>query len=288
MMDPPLAFERCYPDLGALRLHFDVMDSTQLYCKRNMARLLQNGILQDEENMVVVTCNEQTNGIGTRDTKKKQDRVWISEKGNIFTTFVLLWKREDIEKVKYLAQTSTVAVSKTLEYFHLVTKIKWINDVLVNEKKIAGCLVNLYYLDDFPALLNRYVCVMIGIGINITLTDKNNFLHNNYTSLHKELQRDFNTSHLTPSVEDVTEKLIYNLNAVLIKLRKEGFSSFLDYITPRLLYKDRNVLVDTDNELIDGYLQGMLHDGSLLLLRGKNELVRVNTGHLRLFDGSSG
>ncbi|ANQ07122.1 Biotin-[acetyl-CoA-carboxylase] ligase [Plasmodium coatneyi] len=287
-MDPEASFERSYPELGALRLHFDVLDSTQLYCKRNMARLLQNGILQDEKNIIVVTCNEQTNGIGTRDTKKKQDRVWLSERGNIFTTFVLLWKREDIEKVKYLAQTSTVAVSKTLEHFHLVTQIKWINDVLVNEKKIAGCLVNLYYLDDFPSLLNRYVCVMIGIGINLTLTDRNNLLGNNYTSVQKELQRDFNSLYLIPSVEDVTEKLIYNLHAVLVKLREEGFSSFLDYITPRLLYKDRNVLVDTDHELIHGCLQGLLHDGSLLLLRGKNELIHVNTGHLRLFDGHPG
>ncbi|KJP85093.1 biotin-[acetyl-CoA-carboxylase] ligase [Plasmodium fragile] len=284
-MDPPASFERCYPDLGALRLHFDVLDSTQLYCKRNMARLLQNGILQDDKNMVLVTCNEQTNGIGTRDTKKKQDRIWLSERGNIFTTFLFLWKREDLEKVKYLAQTSTVAVSKTLEHFHLVTQIKWINDVLVNEKKISGCLVNLYYLDDFPSLLNRYVCVMVGIGINLTLTDKNNLLRDNYTCVQKELQRDFNNLYLIPSAEDVMEKLIYNFNAVVIKLKEEGFSSFLDYITPRLLYKDRTVMVDTDHELIDGHLQGLLHDGSLLLLRGKNELVRVNTGHLRLFEG---
>ncbi|GAB65478.1 biotin--[acetyl-CoA-carboxylase] synthetase, partial [Plasmodium cynomolgi strain B] len=178
--------------------------------------------------------------------------------------------------------------SKTLEQFHLVTQIKWINDVLVNEKKISGCLVNLYYLDDFPSLLNRYVCVMIGIGINLTLRDKNNLLGNNYTCVEKELQRDFNSLYLMPSVEEVTEKLINNLNAVLTQLREEGFSCFLDYITPRLLYKDRNVLVDTDHELIDGHLQGLLHDGSLLLLRGKNELVRVNTGHLRLFDGRTG
>ncbi|EUD66216.1 biotin-[acetyl-CoA-carboxylase] ligase [Plasmodium inui San Antonio 1] len=287
-MDPPAAFERCYPELGALRLHFDVLDSTQLYCKRNMARLLQNGTLQDDKSIVVVTCNEQTNGIGTRDTKKKQDRIWLSERGNIFTTFVLLWKREDSEKVKYLAQTSTVAVSKTLEHFHLVTQIKWINDVLVNEKKIAGCLVNLYYLDEFPSLLNRYVCVMVGIGINITLTDKENLLGNNYTSVQKELERDFNNLSLIPSLEDVTENLISNFRAVLTELKEEGFSSFLDYITPRLLYKDKNVVVDTDHELIDGHLQGLLHDGSLLLLRGKNELVRVNTGHLRLFDGRPG
>ncbi|KMZ87658.1 biotin--acetyl-CoA-carboxylase, putative [Plasmodium vivax] len=280
-MDPAAAFERRYPELGALRLHFDVLDSTQLYCKRNMARLLQNGSLQDDKHMVVVTCNEQTNGIGTRDTKKKQDRMWLSERGNLFTTFVLLWKREDLEKVKYLSQTSTVAVSKTLEHFHLVTQIKWVNDVLVNEKKIAGCLVHLHYLDDFPSL-SRYACVMVGIGINITLRDKDNLLGDNYTSVQKELQRDFGSFCSIPSVEDVMDKLILNLHAVFTKLREEGFSSFLDYITPRLLYKDRNVLVDTDGELIAGHLQGLLHDGSLLLLRGENELVRVNTGHLRL------
>ncbi|GAW79969.1 biotin--[acetyl-CoA-carboxylase] synthetase [Plasmodium gonderi] len=284
MKEPNVVFKKRYSELKVLRLHFDVLDSTQLYCRRNMKQFMQNGDLRDDKNMIVVSCNDQTNGIGTRDTKKNEDRVWVSERGNVFTTCVILWKREDLDKVKYLAQTSTVAVSKTLEYFHLITQIKWINDVLVNQKKISGCLINLYHLDDCPSLLRSYVCIMIGTGINLHLKDEGNILKNNYTSVEKELERDFQNPALVPSVEEVTEKFIENLHSALGKLRTDGFSYFLDYITPRLLYKDKKVIIDMDNQVIDGQLKGLRNDGSIILLREENEIVNINIGHLRLFD----
>ncbi|CAD2112031.1 biotin-[acetyl-CoA-carboxylase] ligase [Plasmodium vinckei petteri] len=280
-----IQYERFYEKFNARHLHFDELDSTQLYCKRNMKLFIQNGELKNEENMIIVSCNSQTNGIGTRDTKNKIDRVWVSENGNVFISIINLWKIEDIQKINCLAQTCTVAISKTLEEFHLLTQIKWINDVLVDYKKISGCLVNLFYLDEFPDLEKKYVCVIAGIGINVNLTD-NNILSNNYTSIKKQLEQDFNVSSLVPSVEQVIQKLISHFFISINKLRDENFSYFLEYITVRLLYKGEKVIIDQDNHQIVGYLKGILHDGSIILLNDQNELIYANTGHLRLYRGS--
>ncbi|CAD2087014.1 biotin--acetyl-CoA-carboxylase, putative [Plasmodium vinckei brucechwatti] len=279
-----IQYERFYEKFNARHLHFDELDSTQLYCKRNMKLFIQNGELKNEENMIIVSCNSQTNGIGTRDTKNKVDRVWVSENGNVFISIINLWKIEDIQKINCLAQACTVAISKTLEEFHLLTQIKWINDVLVDYKKISGCLVNLFYLDEFPDLEKKYVCVIAGIGINVNLTD-NNILSNNYTSIKKQLEQDYNVASLVPSVEQVIQKLINHFFISINKLRDENFSHFLEYITVRLLYKGEKVIIDQDNHQIVGYLKGILHDGSIILLNDQNELIYANTGHLRLYRG---
>ncbi|CRH01325.1 biotin protein ligase, putative [Plasmodium relictum] len=276
-MEEKILFQKSYPEYNAFRYHFDVLDSTQLYCKRNIKSFIENGKLKDNY-MIIVSSNSQTNGIGTRDTKQNTDRLWLSEKGNIFTTFVFLWNKKDLKKASCLAQTSTVAISKTLEFYDLKAQIKWINDVLINNKKLAGCLVNLYFLDDTS--LDDYVCIMVGIGMNVELLDDKDILNNNFTSIKKELEQNFNKLSSIPSVEDVMQKLIENFYLAIKQLYNEGFLSLLDYILPRLLYREKKVLIDQDNNQIIGYLKGLANDGSILLLNDKNQTINVNNGHL--------
>ncbi|SOV77253.1 biotin--acetyl-CoA-carboxylase, putative [Plasmodium sp. gorilla clade G3] len=285
-------FERFYTDINSLHLHFECLDSTQLYCRRNMKRFIEENKLRDD-NMIIVSCNKQYHGIGTRDTNKNEDRIWLSEEGNVFVTFLFLWNDDLIDKVKLLTQTCTVAISKTLESFYLITQIKWINDVYVNYKKISGCLIHMYHYMDNQIYHNNTVnnintkkknkiCLLVGIGINVNLEDPYNLLNNNYTSVKKEYLQDFDTPSLIPTVEQITLKLIINVHDSINTLRKEGFSEFLNYIITRLLYKDKKVLIDQDNQYIVGYLKGLLHDGSLLLLTEDNQMINVNTGRLHI------
>ncbi|VWU49780.1 biotin protein ligase, putative [Hepatocystis sp. ex Piliocolobus tephrosceles] len=284
MAEEKVIFEKVYPEYNIHRTHFEELDSTQLYCRRHMMYYIKNELLNNINKVIAISANSQTNGIGTRDTKEKKDRIWLSEKGNLFISFMQLWPIDDLLKIQCMAQTCTVAISKTLECFYLVTQIKWINDVLVNEKKISGCLSNLYYLDDCMGLEKKYVYIIVGIGININLVDNKNILFNNYTSIKKELKKDFNDVTLVPSVETVTNKLIENYYLVMNKLRNEGFSYFLEYINIRLLYKGKKIIIDQDNNKMVGYLKGILADGSLCLLQQNNEIIRVNTGKMYLYE----
>ncbi|CDO64699.1 biotin--acetyl-CoA-carboxylase, putative [Plasmodium reichenowi] len=294
-------FERFYEDINSLHLHFECLDSTQQYCRRNMNRFIEENKLRDD-NMIIVSCNKQNHGIGTRDTYKNEDRIWLSEEGNVFVTFLFLWNDDLIDKVKLLTQTCTVAISKTLESFYLVTQIKWINDVYVNYKKISGCLIHMYHhmenQKDHNIMKNnnkkkkknnnnkkkKKICLLVGIGINVNLEDQNNILNNNYTSVKKEYLQDFDTPKLIPTVEQITLKLIINVKHAINTLCKEGFTEFLNYIISRLLYKDKKVIINQDNQYIVGYLKGLLHDGSLLLLTEDNKFINVHTGRLHVKD----
>ncbi|KYN96191.1 putative biotin protein ligase [Plasmodium gaboni] len=279
-----ILFEKEYPEYNCMRIHFDVLDSTQLFCKRNKKFFIKSGKLK-ENNTIVISCNMQTNGIGTRDTKRNIDRYWLSDEGNLFISFIFLWNKNQMNIINCLAQSCTVAISKTIEYYNLETQIKWINDVLINYKKIAGCLVNLQYLDDinFTDIYTNNVYIICGIGINVELIDDCNLLTKNFTSIKKEL---INCSYekkkcSIPSVEQVTEKLLENFFFTINKLCNHGFSSLLDYISIRLLYKEKKVVIDQDNHTIVGYLENLSDDGSIILLEEKTrKLVYINHGHL--------
>lgn len=280
-----ILFEKVYPEYNCMRIHFDVLDSTQLFSKRNKKFFIKSGKLK-ENNTIIISCNIQTNGIGTRDTKRNMDRYWLSDKGNLFISFIFLWNKNQMNKINCLAQTCTVAISKTIEYYNLRTQIKWINDVLIDYKKIAGCLVNLQYLDDihFTDIYSNYVYIICGIGINVELMDDYNLLTTNFTSIKKELINSSNEKkkiYSIPSVEQVTEKLINNFFLTINKLSNHGFSSLLDYISIRLLYKEKKVVIDQDNNTTTGYLEDLSDDGSIILLEEKtSKIVYINHGHL--------
>ncbi|KEG04663.1 biotin protein ligase, putative [Plasmodium vinckei vinckei] len=289
-----IMYEKIYCAHNTYRYHFDELDSTQLYCKRNMKKFIDDIKKKNFDNMIAVSCNLQTNGIGTKDTKKNINRLWVSERGNLFISFVFLWEKNKIEILKCLSQVSTVAISKSLEHYNLKCQIKWINDVLINYKKIAGCLINIYYLNNETkqmccqnscSIKNDYICVIAGIGINIDLIDQNNLLNNNFTSIKNEINTNsMDTNIIVPSVEDTTEKLIENFYDVINNFKNGGFSLFLDYITLRLLYKSKKVIINQDNNKVIGYLKGMEDDGTLILMDDNNRIIHVNNGHMYLYD----
>ena len=79
-------------------------------------------------------------------------RKWVSHHGNLYTSFIYACEERDAR----LSYAVAVAVADTLFSFGIVPTIKWPNDILVDDKKISGILIEYY---------GRFV--IVGIGINI-------------------------------------------------------------------------------------------------------------------------
>lgn len=79
-------------------------------------------------------------------------RKWISHHGNLYASFVFACEERDAR----LSYAVAVAVADTLFSFGIVSTIKWPNDILVDDKKISGILIEYY---------GRFV--IVGIGINV-------------------------------------------------------------------------------------------------------------------------
>jgi BirA family transcriptional regulator, biotin operon repressor / biotin---[acetyl-CoA-carboxylase] ligase len=107
--------------------------------------------LHGVESGTVITAGFQSSGRG-----RMKGREWLSEAGKNLL-FTLLIKRKELNialnLVPLMAGCSVSSIME--EQFKLPSEIKWPNDVLINEKKIAGILCSV--CDEY---------VLIGIGIN--------------------------------------------------------------------------------------------------------------------------
>jgi len=131
-------------------LSFDELDSTNEEAKR----LAKSGGCHG----AVVWAKRQTAGKG------RMGREWISSEGNLFVSILLQPERvmADLAQLSFVAAISVIdAIEPMLESDKLLQN-KWPNDVLLNDKKLSGILLESFRVDgsDKP-------WVIVGVGVNI-------------------------------------------------------------------------------------------------------------------------
>jgi BirA family biotin operon repressor/biotin-[acetyl-CoA-carboxylase] ligase len=96
----------------------------------------------------VVISDSQTSGRG------RYGREWISKTGNAYFTMLLNSKGSD-EQICYIAGLALFDVLKQHITSHKI-QLKWVNDILIDGKKIAGILLEKF---------DRFV--LVGVGVNL-------------------------------------------------------------------------------------------------------------------------
>ncbi|MFW5807518.1 MAG: biotin--[acetyl-CoA-carboxylase] ligase [Spirochaetota bacterium] len=108
----------------------------------------------NDSDEVIVLAEEQTGGRGKRSV------VWHSPPGGIYYTHI--WHPDiPLERVMTVMLAGAVSVACALREHGVEAMVKWPNDVLVGEKKIAGILV------EFGGEYDWVKSVKTGFGINV-------------------------------------------------------------------------------------------------------------------------
>ena len=127
----------------------DTVDSTNEYAKG----LVKNGMLKD----AVVIAKEQLKGKGTK------GRSFYSPSGKGLYLSYLFHRNTTVEELPPITPLAAVAVKRAVERcFSLGVQIKWVNDIVVENKKLCGILT-----ETVTNPSNNNVSVIIGIGVNI-------------------------------------------------------------------------------------------------------------------------
>ncbi len=126
---------------------------------------------------LVIIAEEQTGGIG------RMGRVWVSPSGGIWITIVLK-PVIPIDHVFMVTMAGSVAVARAIrKEFDLGALIKWPNDILIGNKKVAGLLLELSAEAD-----TIHHCLLgIGIDANVPLTQFSFDLQKEITSISTEV-----------------------------------------------------------------------------------------------------
>ena len=124
--------------------------STNLIARRVVSECIENELSLPQ---AMIIAGEQFAGRG------RNDRSWSSPPGKgIYATTMITRPARELALVP-LAMANIVA-SYLRETFAIDARIKWPNDVLVGQKKIAGILIEARVQDD-------RVFLLIGTGINV-------------------------------------------------------------------------------------------------------------------------
>jgi BirA family transcriptional regulator, biotin operon repressor / biotin---[acetyl-CoA-carboxylase] ligase len=137
--------------IGQKHLFTKTVGSTNELAKQlNKEKGVENGFL--------LWSDYQSNGRG------RNGKTWLGEAGlNIYASFVLKPFRLETPNLPYLNFACTLAVFDVLNHYlqKQAVQIKWPNDLIVNDKKIAGILIE-------NQLGPKYVSsVVFGLGINV-------------------------------------------------------------------------------------------------------------------------
>ncbi|MDR2394536.1 MAG: biotin--[acetyl-CoA-carboxylase] ligase [Treponema sp.] len=130
------------------------VDSTNEYAKT----LAQGGAPSG----TVVRAQRQTKGKGTR------NRTWVSPEGNVYWSGIIQAKDIGAARFSDLVYVNALAVYHTIAQYTDESQIaiKWPNDMLFREKKIAGSLLECGAIDG----RGKPGWIVIGTGINAAVS----------------------------------------------------------------------------------------------------------------------
>lgn len=197
-----------------------------------------------------IIAGQQTAGRG------RHGRTWISEKDSGLYFSIVLRPKLEPRSLPLITLMSGVAVYDALKELGLKPDIKWVNDILVGDKKISGILAETV---ETPSGL----AVVVGIGVNLTSRNFPDDIADAATSIEAEIGKRISPDELA---EILTRYLSYFYN---IMTGDGGPPEIVEQWRKRSSYfSGKPVRVTLDGSIIDGVTDGLEENGAL----------RVNTG----------
>ncbi len=194
----------------------------------------------------VVTAQHQTNGRGRR------GRSWLSEEGNLFMSLAMPFAISDLNQLVFLISLSLYEAVKKIAP-HIDLYLKWPNDLLADNRKISGILLEKGE--------NGYI--IAGIGVNIVsapdLGQMNPYQSVSLKSLGTSTDR-----------ISVLRQFLQELDKNEQLRKSHGFSAIKELWLQRVKGLGTEIVVNGEKNTIKGIFEGLDEQGHLLLRQGKS------------------
>lgn len=203
---------------------------------------------------ILVAAEEQTNGKG------RQGKSFYSpaESGVYFS--IVIRPEGELSDVVFVTSAAAVAVAKTIEEMtDLDPKIKWVNDIYTNDKKVCGILVQ-------SIIKNGKVNgLCVGIGVNISTTDFPDELGARAGSLGKEIDRNI-------FVVNVTKKMLAFASDIEDR-------SYLDYYRKKSCVIGRKIKYYKNN--VEHFANAIgIDDNANLIVSENGQIKNLSSGEI--------
>jgi len=235
--------------------YFDTIDSTQSFALRLASKPYENGS--------IVIAERQTRGKG------RLNRRWISPKGGIWLS-ILLKPDFEVSYVSLFPIITSLALAKAIEkVLKLKPRLKWPNDVTLNNKKVAGILI------EASIETNKIDYLIIGVGINFRIQPKM------VSRLLKNSENFYGITTLVGKNKEsdpveLLQKFLYELEQLYRKILSGNLKEIRNEWIKKSSTIGKNVTISTPTGLVKGKAVSIDENGALLLSRkGKNRCLLV-------------
>ena len=189
----------------------------------------------------------QTNGKGRNQNK------WISDLGNLFLSVKLnSYEKARVSIINYF---TSIVVYETINFFLNKTKniiIKWPNDILIDNKKVAGVLV------DIISKGNKVTDIYLGVGINLKKAPQ---------VLGQETTCIYDEGFKKVSRKGFLNKLTFNFNYWESKLEDNNNSFIIkNWIERSWPINTKISFKESKYNTVSGIYKGINEDGSIKVL----------------------
>ena len=239
--------------LGKRVYYFDTIDSTQNFA----AKIASN----HNENGTIIVSKHQTDGKG------RLKRKWESPTGGIWMS-IIIQPEFNISYITLVPIATSLALCIAIEkILKIKPKLKWPNDVLLKEKKIAGILL------DTAIQSNKIESLVLGIGINFKI---------NPSKLENKIKKTSNFYGVDTLVEKnekpltLVKQFLYELENIFQIINSGYTKKIIMEWTMRSSTIGRNISMTTNEGKITGNAIKLDNDGALIISNGqKNKRLLV-------------
>lgn len=224
---------------------------------------------EPDANGTVIIAEEQTNGRG------RQKRSWLSPKGkNIYVSLIYAPKNLNVADSIALMFATSIAIREALSDYGIEdAKIKWPNDVMVKDKKIAGVLLE---TKSESGVLTHAI---IGFGVNVNMENIPEEIKDKATSMLIETKEKIDRATLLCNI-------LYYLENLINIFDKKGKDAIFELWKKHNNTLGRKVKITTDGEEFEGIAKDIDKDGFLLVDTGDDVKKVITADSVRFINGS--
>ncbi len=228
---------------------FKTIDSTNSEAKR----AITNGLTAD----AIFIADEQTSGRGRR------GRSFYSPKTSGLYFSCVLHPTVSLAESTLLTAAAAVAVCESIEEITKKhPKIKWVNDIFIDRKKVCGILTEA--VSDFES--GRVQAVIVGIGINLTTE----YFPDEINQIAASVGQNINRNYLSAIV-------FKKLKAFCDSLPEKGF---MEEYRKRSLVLGETVYFTRNGIDYTAKAEEILDDGGLAVTTDDNERIVLQSGEI--------
>ena len=183
---------------------------------------------------------------------------WVSARGGLYLSLAL---NVDLDPNKnlHLVMATAWGIAKALRYYQLPVKIKWSNDLILDEKKLGGIKI------ETRNIKNKIVQAVVGVGINWRNPVPN-------VGINLESYYASQTSIVINSLEELTAIASYGIILGYQYYLSKGIENLLTEYTAISNSIGKQIIIDS----YAGEVIGINSDGKLeVLLRSPGAVTKI-------------